>query len=190
VIRTARLDLIMTTVEHLKVELESPAMLGEILGVEVPVGWPPGFYDQDAMRFFLARALEDGESAKGWYGWYGVLRERPPLGDGVPKHGLLGDGGKGLLVAAGGYFGPPSADGTVEIGYSVVGAVRGRGIATEVASALVERALGTPGVERVVAEAHELNLASWKVLERCGLSRVGPGREPQHVRFERRRQGP
>ena len=173
VIRTARLDLIVTTVEHLRTELDAPSTLGEALGVEVPEGWPPGFYDRDAMEFFLARGLESGESARGWYGWYGVLR--------------AADGERGLLVAAGGYLGPPSADGTVEIGYSVVGSARGRGYATEVANALCERALATPGVERVVAEAHEFNEASVKVLLRCGFSRVGPGREPQYLRFERKR---
>ncbi|MCC6558779.1 MAG: GNAT family N-acetyltransferase [Polyangiaceae bacterium] len=174
-IRTARLDLIVTTVEHLRAELDAPELLGGLLGAEVPAGWPPGLYDRDAMSFFLAQATERGEEAVGWYGWYAVRRAA---------------GGEGaLLVASGGYFGPPSADGTVEIGYSVVPEARGQGYATEVAGALTERALAWSGVERVVAEAHESNAGSVKVLSRCGFQRVGPGREAGHWRFERRRGG-
>ena len=41
-----------------------------------------------------------------------------------------------MLVAAGGYFGPP-AGGSVEIGYSVIPEARERGYATELVEALV-----------------------------------------------------
>ena len=90
-----------------------------------------------------------------------------------------------MLVAGAGYMGPP-ADGTVEIGYSVVPEERGRGYATEAVQVLIARALATEGVQRVVAEVHEENVASLKVMERCGFYRIGTGREPGHHRYQYR----
>ncbi|MEZ4300531.1 MAG: GNAT family N-acetyltransferase [Polyangiaceae bacterium] len=172
VIRTARLDLIAATAEHLRAE-DNPQLLGELLQAEVPEGWPPGSYDRDAIDFFLAKAIEGGEAVIGWYAWYAV--RRPVAGE------------RASLVAAVGYFGPPSGDGTVEIGYSVVPSARNQGYATEAAEALTRRALALPGVERVTAEAHDTNVSSIRALLRCGFRRTGPGREEGHSRYERRR---
>jgi [ribosomal protein S5]-alanine N-acetyltransferase len=169
--RTARLDLVATTIEHLRVELEAPEQLTARLEAVVPASWPPGLYDRDAMEFFRARMAELGEAAVGWYGWYAILRAKPPE--------------PAVLVAAGGYFGPPAPDGTVEIGYSVASEHRAKGYATELVGALVARAFGTPGIVRVIAHAAETNIASHTVLERSGFRRVGPGGEPGHLRFER-----
>ncbi|MFO0592407.1 MAG: GNAT family N-acetyltransferase [Polyangiaceae bacterium] len=171
-LRTPHLDVFPITKAHLRIEIFEPSRLGETLGVEVPEGWPPGLYDRDAAEFFLAQAEMLGPAADGWFGWYGVLR----------------DGERRVLVASAGYFGPPDATGIIEIGYSVVESYRGRGIATEMVNALVARAVGTAGVTRVVAEAHETNIGSHKVLERAGFVKIGPGREPDHVRF--RYEGP
>ena len=166
---TERLDLEATTLDHLDAELIDPARLADMLGVSVPPGWPPGHYDEDAMRFFHDRLSAEGPSADGWYGWYAILR-------GV-------GGAPGILVAGGGYFGPP-AGGEVEIGYSVVESFRGRGFARELTGALVDRARGTPGVSRVLAHADRGNVASHAVLYRHGFRCVGDGREPESLRFE------
>jgi RimJ/RimL family protein N-acetyltransferase len=71
----------------------------------------------------------------------------------------------------------------VEIGYSVLPEFEGRGFATEVVRALVSRACSEPRVVRVIAHARPDNLGSIRVLERCGLSRVGPGGEPGTVQY-------
>ncbi len=168
-LRTARLDLIATTLEHLRCELEAPQDLAALLGVVVPPSWPPGLYDRDAMQFFRARMAEGGPAVVGWYGWYAVLR--------------AAEGRPATLVAGVGYFGPP-AGGVVEIGYSTAPEWRGQGYCTECVQALTARALGVAGVERVVAEVHEDNPASVKVLARCGFHRVGPGREPGFHRYQ------
>jgi RimJ/RimL family protein N-acetyltransferase len=94
------------------------------------------------------------------------------------------------LVAGGGYFGPPDEEGTVEIGYSVAPEWRGRGIARELAAALVARAWATPGVRRVVARTDETNAASMAVLHHCGFRCTGPGMEPGSRRFEHERGAP
>jgi RimJ/RimL family protein N-acetyltransferase len=75
------------------------------------------------------------------------------------------------VVGDAGFKGPPQ-DGEVELGYSVVPPHRRRGYATEAARALVDWALGQPGVERVVAETEPENAPSQRVLELIGMRRV------------------
>jgi RimJ/RimL family protein N-acetyltransferase len=58
-----------------------------------------------------------------------------------------------------------------------------RGIATEMARALVARAFDEPLVRAVRAHTYDSNPASIRVLERCGFTRVGPGESPESVRF-------
>ncbi len=72
-----------------------------------------------------------------------------------------------------GFLGPPGADSTVEIGYSVVPDRRRRGYATEAARALVDWALRQPGVRAVVAGCDKENVASIRTLERLGFSSTG-----------------
>ena len=167
-ITTPRLDLVPATVELLDAELEAASSLASFLDAWVPDGWPPGEYDRRAIEFFRARLAEDPE-AVGWYGWYALLR----AGHGHPR----------TLVGNGGFCGPPSPNGLLEIGYSVVPAFEGRGFATELVRALVSHAFKTPGVSRVIAHTHPENIGSIKVLERSDFLFAGPGGEPGTVQF-------
>jgi RimJ/RimL family protein N-acetyltransferase len=72
-----------------------------------------------------------------------------------------------------GFLGAPSAEGSVEIGYSIVTDRRRRGYATEAARALVSWALEQPGVDAVLARCASDNEASIRTLERVGFSRSG-----------------
>ncbi len=166
VVRTPRLELVPATVTLLDAELDSREALAGLLGAAVPDDWPPGEHDRGAAELFRARLAEDPD-AVGWYGWYAILPS--PAGS--------------VLIGSGGYLGPPDADGTVEIGYSILPAYRGRGFATELARALVDRAFSTAGVARVVAQTSPDNVGSVKVLERCGFRPIGPGKEPGSVRY-------
>ena len=65
------------------------------------------------------------------------------------------------------------ADGVVEIGYGILEAHQGRGYATEAVEAAVSWALRDPRVTSVEAEAEEGNLASRRVLEKCGFAPNG-----------------
>jgi RimJ/RimL family protein N-acetyltransferase len=60
----------------------------------------------------------------------------------------------------------------VEIGYFVLPAARGRGIATTIARMLAEHAFSL-GVERVAAYVNVGNVASERVVERAGFTREG-----------------
>jgi [ribosomal protein S5]-alanine N-acetyltransferase len=172
--RTARLELVAARLEHLDAELDSFERLAQRLGAEVPPSWPPGEYDRFAASFFRDRLVEGGEEVATWYVWYAI---RPASTD-----------NPATVVACGGYFGPPSADGTVEIGYSVVPECRRIGYATELVQALTMRALAVPEVRRILAEADVDNAASIGVLTRCGFRRMGTGREPHYDRYQLDRQ--
>ena len=131
VIDTARMRLIAAQLAHLRTELAEPSQLAALLGVEVPASWPPGEYDRDAIVYFLSQYEIRGPAAIGWYGWYAVRRAE--------------GASAAQLVGAGGYFGPPSADGTVEIGYSIVDEMRGEGYGTELATGADGAGAAPPG---------------------------------------------
>jgi [ribosomal protein S5]-alanine N-acetyltransferase len=168
---TARLHLIATTIAHLDLEIDNAAdSLGDALGAVVPQGWPPGFYDRDAMIFFRDRLREEGPESVGWYGWYAIRRAT--------------DDASALLVGAAGFMGPPR-DGCAEIGYSVVESVRGQGFATEIVLGLVEHARLDPQITTFMAHTAVENVASQAVLRRAGFTYAGNGVEPGSSRYTR-----
>lgn len=56
-----------------------------------------------------------------------------------------------------------------EVGYRFHQAYWGRGIATEVCRALIEHGFQTAGLQRIVGITHPDNIASQRVLQKCGL---------------------
>jgi len=155
---TNRLELIAATFDHVCSELESTERLASLLKAHVEPGWPPGEYDRDAQVFFRDRLKEGGAAAIGWYCWY-ALRHGSPYEAPV-------------LVGAGGYFGPPSEEGVVEIGFSIMPAWQNNGYATELAELLIKNAFTDGRVLKVIAHTTPMNLASCKVLEKCGFNYV------------------
>jgi RimJ/RimL family protein N-acetyltransferase len=77
----------------------------------------------------------------------------------------------------------------VEVGYRFLKEHWGRGYATESAGASITYGFDAVGLERIVAVALESNVASRRVLEKCGLAEIGLvhvyGLE--HVKYEIRR---
>jgi RimJ/RimL family protein N-acetyltransferase len=80
----------------------------------------------------------------------------------------------GVAIGDIGFHGPPSPELVVEIGYSVVPAWRGRGIATR-ACALIMQQAWQDGADTVIAETDAGNLASQVVLLRNGFQRRPDG---------------
>jgi [ribosomal protein S5]-alanine N-acetyltransferase len=82
------------------------------------------------------------------------------------------------LVGFGGFKGPPSSDGVVEIGYAIAPAFRGQGLATEAIAQMVQRAFAEPSVRAV--DAHTLGHAnpSTRVLEKSGFQKIGEATDP------------
>ena len=80
----------------------------------------------------------------------------------------------GVVVGDIGFHGPAAANGAVEIGYTVVPAWRGRGVASRACGLIVEKAW-QDGAEIVIAETEDGNVASQMVLLRNGFQRRPDG---------------
>jgi RimJ/RimL family protein N-acetyltransferase len=63
----------------------------------------------------------------------------------------------------------------VEVGYRMGREHRGRGFTTEAARAWLTYGLDALGLERIVAVARPENVASTRVMEKIGMTLVGPG---------------
>jgi len=70
------------------------------------------------------------------------------------------------LIGTCGFKGVPSPEGVVEIGYEIAPAYQGRGLATEVARALVDHAFENPAVQTILAHTLAEENASVKVLRK------------------------
>ncbi len=79
----------------------------------------------------------------------------------------------GLAVGDAGFHGPPSDEGEVEIGYALVPAARGNGLAAEATGLLVDWARAQPAVRQVAARIDPANAPSRRLLERLGFERDG-----------------
>lgn len=125
--------------------------------------------DASTVQALLAGDLGGREIAPGW-----------PHDDTRAGLSFVSRGGEALLViddegrVAGecGTKAPPDADGMVEIGYGLAARSRGQGLGTAAVAALVEQLRRQPAVRRIEAEVHAHNIASQRVIERQGLTRV------------------
>ena len=168
--QTPRLTILAASRALLTAELHKPQYFPILLGAAMPPDWPPGEYDREAMRYFLEQLTAGGRTAAGWFGWYAL---RKATAD-VPR----------TLIGAGGFMGPPDAEGVAEIGYSISAAWRGQGLATELVSGLVQQAAATGMVRRLLAHADADNPSSHQVLLRNDFVLLGPVGEGRW-RFER-----
>lgn len=82
------------------------------------------------------------------------------------------------LVGFGGFKGPPSSDGVVEIGYAIAPAFQGQGLATDAVAQMVRRAFEDAIIRAV--DAHTLGYAnpSTRVLEKSGFCKIGEATDP------------
>jgi RimJ/RimL family protein N-acetyltransferase len=166
-IETERLELVPATPEKVRAALTGTGALSAALGAVVPATWPPEFLDDSALKYTLARLLE-GPPQTGWWLHFIVLK----------------DGADGrTLIGSAGYKGPPSDDGTVEVGYGIVRDQHRRGYASEAARALLAHAFADPKVKRVIAETYPELTGSIGVLRTCGFTLIGDGSEPGVIRF-------
>lgn len=83
------------------------------------------------------------------------------------------------LIGTCGYKGCPTPDGIVEIGYEIAGSYQGKGLATEVAGALVEHAFRQTGVRTIQAHTLAEENASVAVLRKLGFIQVDELHDPE-----------
>lgn len=119
------------------------------------VAWADGYPADGDVRACAAYAsrLPDDPDAADPFGYYEVVED-------------------GLVVGGIGFHGPPSSDGTVEVGYGVVPSVRGRGVATTALRLLLDQAATMAGVTRVHGRTEEHNVASRRVMAAAGMQLV------------------
>jgi RimJ/RimL family protein N-acetyltransferase len=156
------------TPELTRAALDGNDALAAGLSAVVPATWPPEFLDPASLQFTLDRLSQGAEQA-GWWLYFALL---------------LGDNGRRMLIGSAGYKGPPSPDGTVEVGYGIVANHRRRGYASEVVHGLLARAFALPSVRRAIAETFPELTPSIGVLHKCGFRLTGEGSEPGVIRFE------
>lgn len=95
-----------------------------------------------------------------------------------------------LIGHAGLRYWPDSPE--VEVLYALTPTAWGQGLATEAARASLRFGFDTLGLDHIIAAAFVENVASRRVLEKCGLREVGPftWRDLELVRYEVQRPRP
>jgi RimJ/RimL family protein N-acetyltransferase len=97
-----------------------------------------------------------------------------------PWTGFLAvDRSQSLVIGMCGFKAPPDSEGLVEIAYGTFPKFEGRGVATSMATLLVERARQETSVRRVIAHTLPETNASTRVLEKNGFAHTGPVIDPE-----------
>jgi RimJ/RimL family protein N-acetyltransferase len=165
-IPTSRLILVGADAALLRADRTSHEALARAAHCTVPANWPPEHHDQDVIDWVL-RALEHIAPEAPWRFYYIQLRE------------------PATLIGTCGFKQAPDASGCVEVGYSVLAQFQGRGIASEAVKALMRVAFEA-GAAEFAAETFPSLPASLRVMEKCGMSKIGAGAEPGTVRYSLR----
>lgn len=102
-----------------------------------------------------------------------ALRADPSIQPWIGRVIVLEDETGRRVIGSAGFHAPPDEEGRVEIGYRVEPAYRRQGIATEVASALLDWAQREHGVTRFRASTSPDNLASQAIIAHLGFVQTG-----------------
>jgi RimJ/RimL family protein N-acetyltransferase len=136
---------------------EDRTQFSALMGSPVPEGWPEF---PEAIGFTLEQLQNAPEADRAWSMQFFV------------------DPATGRLLGSGGFAAKP-IDRTVEIGYEVAPAFRGRGLGTAAARALVERAVASGEVDHVIAHTRPGPNASTGVLVALGFEHVADREDPE-----------
>lgn len=156
-VATPRVRLVAATLPLLQALRDEPEGFAALIGSPVPDGWPEF---PEAIDFTRARLREAPEADNAWSTQFFV------------------DEDTGSLIGSGGYVGRP-VNRTVEIGYELAPAFRGRGLGTASARALVERAVDSGEVDDVIAHTLPGPNPSTGVLTSLGFEHVADQDDPE-----------
>jgi len=139
---------------------EDSRALSTFLQVRVAADWLAFQAAREAIPF-AAQFLKKHPEAAQWWSYFFIHK---------PSNTLIG---------LGGFSGSPSAEGVVEIGYSIAPSYQRQGCATEAARGLVEFALADPAVNQVVAHTLPAPNGSTSVLTKIGFRFQDVVNDPQ-----------
>lgn len=123
-------------------------------------GYPLDGDSRACAAYVTQLPFDCGPQARSDFGYYQILED-------------------GKVIGGIGFHGPPRA-GVAEVGYGVVPAVRGRGVATQALRLAVEIARCSGKVSRLVGRTTPDNLASQQVMRSVGMAVVGQDDEFLH----------
>lgn len=165
IVLSERLELIAATLSLIEAEMSSSIKLAFLLRAEIE-SWPPPLNDEQSLRWTFERLRSHPQHA-GFFSWYVVL---------VEEHHRR-------LIGLVGIKGPPDERGIVEVGYSILENFQRRGFGSEATLALMRWAFQSPDLKQITAETFPELTASIRVMERCGMTFLGPGSEPRTIRY-------
>jgi len=149
-LETPRLTLTALTVQQMRWQRDDFARLEQALGLAAS-----GQRLEDELRPIVSRAISQmrrrPHHARWHCQWAAVLKEER------------------RIVGSLAFKGPPNREEAVEIGYGFDPSYHNRGLATEAVGEMVRWALGEDGVETVIAETANMNVASMRVLQKVGF---------------------
>ncbi|KAA5802298.1 GNAT family N-acetyltransferase [Alkalicaulis satelles] len=172
--RTARLRLVALDAELARLQLEDREAFFAALAARREPAWPPELIDLPSMRRTLDALMATPEET-GWRAWAFLM---------------LMQGGPDRAVGTGGFYGPPGADGVIEVGYAMLPSFREQGLATEAVEGLLAWAFSDPRVKSVRARTLAHLIGARRVLEKTGFSETGETAEPEGVVVHYQRSAP
>lgn len=152
----SRSRLVDATLALLGAALEGRGALEAALGVSVAEGWE-GF--PGALPIIRAACAKTPDGHR----WGSLFFIEPQAS---------------TLVGFGGFKGPPSPEGVVEIGYAIAPAFRARGLATDAVTQMVQRAFADAAVRAVDAHTLGHDNPSTRVLQKAGFRKIAEIEDP------------
>ena len=156
-IKTERLNLIACEIKHFDAFERNEHELAEMLDVELADGW----LVFPEVISYSREFLKNNPDAANWWMYFFI-------------HAV-----DRKLVGNGGFKGKPDDAGTVEIGYAVAPAYRGKGLATEAARGLIDFAFSHPQIQTVQAHTLAEENESVRVLRKVGMQFVKELNDPE-----------
>jgi [ribosomal protein S5]-alanine N-acetyltransferase len=140
------------TLELVQAAMYDKQELGQIIGVDVPHGFP----NEPVRKYVLPAKLKHLEQDSTYGQWSGMIVH---VSDSV-------------VIGSMGFKSAPDEYGHVEIGYDIISSYQGHGYATEMATAFIRWAFDETNVTRITAECLASNTASIRVLEKVGMRQL------------------
>jgi RimJ/RimL family protein N-acetyltransferase len=154
-IHAGRLELVEVEARHKLAFAASPAELGQMLGVRLAQGWPT------FPEAFTPTRADSRPKSPGWGGYFFL------------------DLDQDALVGNGGFHGPPTDAGVVEIGYEIAPEFRNRGYAREAVRGMIDFAFADARVRCIAAHTLAAINASTAVLTRAGFAHIAELANPE-----------